>query len=128
MMNRLLVLLFLCAVASAQEKSQNLHDFGLWGVYMKDASLGVALKATFIAGFTNGLFAGGSVIGGSAAPENKFLACVRTMSQEQIIALVDKYYINNPEDWHHSISWGIVSALTVKGSPCGEVVESKKDH
>src|ERR1035437_6649302 len=84
MMNRLLVLLFLCAVASAQEKSQNLHDFGLWGVYMKDASLGVALKATFIAGFTNGLFAGGSVIGGSAAPENKFLACVRTMSQEQI--------------------------------------------
>ena len=84
------------------------HKFELWGDMQ-----GSGEKLLFLSGFTNGLFKG--------PRSREFLSLADRMgnvSSQQIIAMIDKYYRNNPERWNSPIGSEIVSAITVKGSPC----------
>ncbi len=56
---------------------------------------------------------------GHASREFVSLAdCMGNVSAPQIIALIDKYYRSNPEQWNAPIGIAVVSAITVKGGPC----------
>lgn len=53
----------------------------------------------------------------------KCLFLTNEVSSEQAIAMIDKYYHQNPEKWSIGIGDAIIEALSVKGSPC----ETKND-
>ncbi len=103
-----LCVLLVAPVLAQDDKLMVLHKFELWGD-MRDSGE----KLLFLSGFTNGLFKG--------PRSGEFLAlasCMGSVSSQQIIAMIDKYYRNNPEQWDNPIGIGIVSAITVKGGPC----------
>jgi hypothetical protein len=99
----------LATSALAQDdKLMVVHKFELWGDMRDNGE-----KLLFLAGFTNGLFKG------PRSQEFHSLGdCMGGVISQQIIAMIDKYYQNNPEQWSAPIGIGIVSAITVKGGPC----------
>jgi hypothetical protein len=110
-----------CAWMSAQEVPNlrdvpKIHQFRLWN------TLNQVSKLDFLAGFTNGFLAGAAVKQCAADKATKaLLECVgvnKDPSYDQAIAMIDKYYKDNPEKWNIPIGDAIVEALTVKGGPC----------
>lgn len=98
----------LVPVLAQDHKTWSIHKFELWGT-MRDR----VEKLIFLEGFTNGLFMG------PRPPEFLSLAnCIEGVPPEQTIAMIDKYYRENPEKWNIPIGSAIVSAVTVKGGPC----------
>ena len=82
-----------------------IHKFSLWGAYPKDA------KLSLYTGWTNGFFSGKNM-------NTELASCVDDISDEQAIAMIDKFYADHPEKWSNLLSDEIVEALTVKGGPC----------
>lgn len=100
-----------------------IHKFKLW------STLDNADKLTFLVGFTNGLLAGAATQRCSDnKPTQALLECVlvgKDPSLDQAIAMIDKYYKENPEKWNILIGDAIVEALTVKGGPCAGMAPQK---
>jgi hypothetical protein len=102
------------SVAQEQSKSGDsvVHTFKLWGLLRDPVE-----KLDMYMGFTNGFFAG------PRSP--KFLAfadCLESrMTSDQAIAMIDKYYKDNPQRWGSPLGTEIVASLIVKGwSMCGK--------
>lgn len=94
---------------AGQGSSTILHRFQLWGTLHTHLE-----KLIFLEGWTNGFFHGPrSAAFGSLAD------CIESnMSEDQTIAMVDKFYKDHPERWSVPIGNGLVLALTVKDGPC----------
>jgi hypothetical protein len=89
-------------------KNPTLHTFKYWGLFETQTQ-----KRIFLNRFTNGLF--------KAPRSDAFFTlreCVEQTDMEQIIAMIDKYYKDNPEKWNLAVGAGIISAITVTGGPC----------
>lgn len=85
-----------------------LHPFEIWGTLTTTDE-----KLELLIGITNGLFTGGST------QSMHLLKCLdANVSYEQAIAMIDKYYKENPELWHEPVSYEVISALTVAKGPC----------
>jgi hypothetical protein len=97
----------------AQEQPQNqeslLHTFKLWNLMETPVE-----RLDLYIGFTNGFFTG------PRSP--KFLVlmnCVeKNIPATQAIAMIDKYYKENPQRWGMPLGQEIVAALIVKDGPC----------
>jgi hypothetical protein len=128
---RILVLavIFCCsAVLFAQDLSvlhdvPKVHKFRLWN------TLGDMDKVNFLMGFTNGLLTGAAIPRASEnKPTQSLVACLlvdKGLSFDQAIAMIDKYYKENPEKWNILIGDAILEALTVKGGPCAGLLPMK---
>lgn len=107
-----LAALFLCAVIPrGQKPSQgDFMTFGSW------KSIPTADEKAFTyMGFINGYFAGDR----STPMFSKFANCIdQNISATQAVAMIDKYFNDNPQRWSASLSKGIVESLTVKDGPC----------
>lgn len=125
----ILIVLFCCCRTFAQEIPSvrdvpTLHRFRLWNTF--DSTQ----KLTFFAGFTNGLVTGAGI---KQCTDNKqsgqaLLECIivnKELSTDQAMAMIDKYYKENPEKWNIPIGDAIVEALTVKGGPCAQMATQK---
>lgn len=92
-----------------QDGETVLHTFKVWSLLPSTTE-----KLDFYWGFTNGFFFG------PRSP--KFLSlmdCIEAhIKSDQAIAMIDKYYIDNPQRWGMPIWQEIVSALIVKDGPC----------
>jgi hypothetical protein len=86
-------------------------------------------KLTFLVGFTHGLVAGGAIKQCACdKPAQALPECVvvsKDLSLDQAIAMIDKYYKDNPEKWNIPIGDAIIEAWTVKGGPCAEMAPQK---
>jgi hypothetical protein len=130
-MKRLLVLtIVLCCSAPilAQELSMfqdvpKVHKFKLWNTFSNID------KVNFLVGFTNGLLTGAARQGCTDnKPTQALLECAlgsQGPSVDQAIAMIDKYYKENPEKWNIPIGDAIMEALTVKGGPCAGMATQK---
>lgn len=117
--------MILCAATALMslkgEHDHILHKFQLWGTF-DDLE-----KTDFYIGFTNGLITGSVATGVSPqsklTPGMKLMSCLITdsgnPSRVQAIAMIDKYYKENPAKWDMLIGDAIVEALIVKDGPCG---------
>jgi hypothetical protein len=101
---------------SPLQAAPKVHKFKLWNTFSNIE------KVNFFVGFTNGLLTG---VGLPRANENKstqgLVECIlfdKGPSVDQAIAMIDKYYKENPERWTIPIGDAILEALTVKGGPC----------
>lgn len=101
--------------AIGQEKSEDkpyhpvMQFFGAWG------TLDFKEKTTMYLGFTNGFFLHRSP---TAADLSQ---CITTIPLEQAVAMIDKFYKNNPEKWTTwALGEGILRAITVEGGPCAD--------
>jgi len=96
--------------STAQEEPPHpvVHQFALWGQMKNDLE-----KLDLYLGFTNGFFAG---------PRSQnfvsLLNCLEKLSADQAIAMVDKYYKENPQRWSEPLAYGIAEGLTVPDGPC----------
>lgn len=107
--------LFLClpiSIASSQESSNRepvMHKFQLWSLAQTPLE-----KLNLYFGFTNGLFVG--------PRSTKFLTLVNCleerMTSDQAIAMIDKYYKDNPQRWSMPFGQEMILALTIKDGPC----------
>jgi len=90
-----------------------LHKFELWepGIEFKKDTRAI-WKMGLYWGWTNGFLQKRGPKGGP------LVDCLETMSTDQAIAMVDKYYKDHPEKWSGVFSEQILAALTVAGSPC----------
>jgi hypothetical protein len=82
------------------------HQLEVWGTFYH------LNKIVFYIGWTNGYFAG------KGEPSRDLAFCLNSMSMEQAVAMIDKYYKDNPARWSELISFEIPKALTVVGGPC----------
>lgn len=98
------VALFASVIAHADPV---IHGFKLWGLMETDE-----LKWAAYVAWTNGF------LPGKGAPGVKFIKCLEGVDSKQAIAMVDKFFKNNPEKWSTPFNLGMVEALTVKGGPC----------
>jgi hypothetical protein len=92
-----------------KHRNSVVHDFGFWG------NLNDRDKNLFFTGFTNGLFHGANLDNDALISLGK---CIEGVDQGQLIAMIDKYYRENPEKWSASVGDQIVLAISVKGGPC----------
>lgn len=75
------------------------------------------VKGALYVGWINGFTLAGTAAFGT--PKMMALSnCLEDLSWEQIIAVIDKYYKENPEKWHEPLSIQLLQALTTKGAPC----------
>jgi hypothetical protein len=72
-------------------------------------------KLYLYAGFTNGFFSAPSSDKGKAALAD---CIMKNIPIQQALAMIDKYYKDNPERWNTLLAVGINQALTVKDGPC----------
>jgi hypothetical protein len=115
---KILVLLFVCCATTnnlsiAQMQSQSgeslLHSFKLWGLMASPVE-----KLDIYVGFTNGFF-----FGPRSPKFVTLLNCVeKNIPSAQAIAMIDKYYKENPQRWGMPLGQEVVAALTVKDGPC----------
>jgi hypothetical protein len=93
-----------------------IHKLELWGKFDE------MRKFDFYIGFTNGLVSGaGAPLRSDDTPARQLLSCfldTTRPSTQQAIAMMDKYYRENPEKWSMPIGQAIIDALLVKGGPC----------
>jgi hypothetical protein len=98
-----------------------LHKFEFWGL-MNSLQDPMTLKVAFLQGFNNGFAVGVSPPAcKDGRPALEFFRCLfvdNKMSTAQAVAMIDKYYRDNPEKWNLAIGDAIVEALSVKESPC----------
>lgn len=85
------------------------HKFQIWGALETSHEKMIAYTS-----FTNGLF---------IAPKYQELIdlsrCLeQTVPYDQAMAMIDKYYKDNPQLWNLPFAVGIVQALTVSDGPC----------
>lgn len=114
------ITLFLClcivsmnGLSVAQQTSLSgspvLHTFKLWGIQQSQLE-----KLDTYLGFTNGFFSG------PRSP--KFLAladCLEMhITSDQAVAMIAKYYTENPQRWGMPFGQEVIAALTVKDGPC----------
>jgi hypothetical protein len=120
------ILVSFCGVGLAAENIPRTHKFQLWGTLDNEND-----KLNFFLGFTNGLVASGVTVlecNGNQPAKRPMYECVlfsKDLDLEQAIAMIDKYYKENPEKWGDPIGNAIINALTVKGGPCGEAATKK---
>lgn len=81
------------------------HKFQYWG------TLKPTEKTIFFNGWTNGFL-------GARPNGMPFAGCLETMSYDQAVAMIDKYYKDHPEHWSHAIGAAMLEALTIEGGPC----------
>ena len=124
-------LLFFCAAQLLSQPPTGdpyIHKFQLWGKTPTDK----VQKLMLYMGFTNGLYVG--LYGGGIRSQDEmrnrrtenpalaFMACIQDVSTrpsyEQAVAMIDKYYQNNPEKWDTPFFEGIMAAILVKDGPC----------
>lgn len=98
-----LAILLPCGISEADPV---LHKFELWA---KGTSLD---KLNVYIGFTNGFLAGRGPRG------VELLHCLKGMTPDQAIAMIDKRYKDHPELWSHPLGEQILDALIVDGGPC----------
>jgi hypothetical protein len=119
----LLSVILCCSAGMWAQDIPKLHKFQLWNTFTSNQ------KLVFITGFTNGLLAGAGLKQCTAdKPSQALLKCIVTRegpSIDQAIAMVDKYYKENPEKWSVSIGDAMVEALAVKGGPCAGMAAQK---
>jgi hypothetical protein len=120
----LVAVLLFCGAGLFADDIPRVHKFQLWGG-MKTSD-----KQLFMMGFTNGLITGASAPrcndNGTA---RALLKCVLDPEKAdfwQDIAMIDKYYKENPARWSEPIGDAILEALTVNGSPCAWTADPKK--
>ena len=109
-----------CVCLSAEDIPRT-HKFQLWGTFDNETE-----KVVFFTGFTNGLLTSGVTVlecNGNQPAKKPTYECVlfnKDLDLHQAIAMIDKYYKENPEKWNEPIGFAILDALTVKGGPCAE--------
>lgn len=94
-----------------------IHQFRLWGTFDSTE------KLVFLSGFMNGLITGVGMKECSDKSKEPLLDCVlvdKDPSLDQAVAMVDKYFKQNPEKWNIPIGDAVFEALTVKEGPCGK--------
>jgi hypothetical protein len=93
----------------AQDSEPVMHQFSLWGTLETQND-----KLSLYWGFTNGFFAG------PRSPLFIALAnCIEAhIKSSQALAMIDKYYKDNPQRWNIPLGIGVVEALTVRDGPC----------
>jgi hypothetical protein len=99
-----LALVALCGLLDADPI---VHKFELWGKATKKTE-----KLLLYWGWTNGF------VIGKDFHVTPFSSCLESMTPDQAIAMVDKYYTDHPEQWSQPLGLGIIEALTVANSPC----------
>lgn len=108
----LMVFLFAPSLTNqAQESSDNtiFQQFSLWGSSPETDRL------YLYAGFTNGYFAAPA----KETAKKRLSDCIiKNIPTKQAIAMIDKYYKDNPQRWSTLLAFGILEALTVKDGPC----------
>lgn len=115
-----------CAIGLSAEDIPRVHKFQLWGTLGTEVD-----KINFFTGFTNGLFASGVNVlecNGNQPTKKPMYECIlfsKDLELHQAIAMIDKYYKENPEKWGDPIGFAIRDALTVKGGPCEEAATKK---
>jgi hypothetical protein len=88
-------------------------------------------KLNFFTGFTNGLLASGVTVlqcNGNQPARRELYDCIlfsKGLDLHQAIAMIDKYYKENPEKWGDPIGYAIIDALTVNGGPCAAPAPKK---
>jgi hypothetical protein len=98
-----------CTPTKAADQSFSiLHYFSLWGELESPSA-----RFAMYVGFTNGLF----IHRGSPAFSD-FADCLSTIPPKQAIAMIDKFYKDNPQKWNTSLSEEIIAALIVPDGPC----------
>jgi hypothetical protein len=101
----LAVVLFDCVLL--QGAVPVIHRFEAWKLQDDKSKLGLYI------GWTNGFLTAG---------EPKFtddlMSCLGTVSYQQAVAMIDKYFDAHPERWSASLTEGLLEALTVSGSAC----------
>jgi hypothetical protein len=85
------------------------HKFELWTAVTEGDAVKRSLLLT---GWTNGF------IQARGAEGLRLAACLETMSYDQMVAMVDKYYKDHPERWSRPFGEEVLNALTVNGSRC----------
>jgi len=96
--------LLACCLLSADPV---IHNFEAWRAFTTHSE-----RVAFFLGWTNGFFYGRGPGG------LEFGTCLQTMTTEQALAMIDKYYKDHPERWSKTIGNQLLEALTVPGSPC----------
>ncbi len=99
-----------CLSSFAHEQNEPIiHSFKAWGLLQDSLE-----KLDMYMGFTNGFFAG------PRSPHFIALAdCIEQhIPSDQAIAMIDKYYKENPQRWGMPLGQEIVAALIVKDGPC----------
>ena len=86
-----------------------LHKFSLWG------GSNAASKLDLYIGFTNGLVVGAGVpLRNDNTASRQLLVCLSNESTRpgtsQAIAMIDKYYRDNPEKWNIPLGQGLICA------------------
>src|ERR1017187_2332512 len=98
-MKRTLVLavVLACNVGVSADLDPVVHKFSLWGISSATSKLDLYM------GFTNGLVSGaGAPLRSDDTPARQLLLCLLGQirpSTSQAIAMIDKYYRENPEKW-----------------------------
>ena len=120
------VIFCLCGIGLSAENVPRTHKFQIWGTLNTDVE-----KIDFLMGFTNGLLASGVTVlecNGNQQAHKPKLDCIlfsKDLQLEQAVAMIDKYYKENPEKWSEPVGFAIIDALTVNGGPCAGT-DSKK--
>ena len=102
----------LIAVTQDQTTQGNtiFQKFLFWGSAKSESD-----KIYLYAGFTNGFFSAPSTEKGKVDLGD----CIeKNIPPEQAVAMIDKYYKDNPQRWSTLLAIGITEALTVKDGPC----------
>ena len=82
------------------------HKFEAWNLIPQGG------KKFLYNGWTNGFFVSRNA--GAFA----FARCLESISADQAVAMIDKYYKDHPKKWSEVLGGQIIEALTVQGSPC----------
>ena len=128
-MNKCAAAVLLVYGAASYGADPAFHRFELWGRST------AAEKLDFYWGFTNGLLVGAThPLRSDATPGRQLVACLSDdaarPTTSQALAMIDKYFSENPEKWNTPIGGAMVEALMVKGGPCALFEETgwKPDH
>jgi hypothetical protein len=98
------------ALLAAPIANPQVHKFELWGLPEMKGH-----KTALYWGWSNGYFPA------KAASGVPLYNCLQGMTTTQVLAMIDKYYNDNPERWSAPLSDGIVAALTVMDGPCARL-------
>jgi hypothetical protein len=89
------------------------QTFAMWGSAPTEAE-----RLFLYVGFTNGFFSAPSTDKGKTA----FGDCImKNIPTKQAVAMIDKYYKDNPQRWSTLLTVAIIEALTVKDGPCPDI-------
>jgi hypothetical protein len=97
--------------------TSKIQRFSLWKTF--DGTQ----KLLFLSGFLDGLITGVGLKECSDRSKEPMLDCLlagEDLTLEQAVAMVDKYFKENPQRWDVPIGDAILEALTVKDGPCRE--------